>query len=421
MHILFLTDNFPPEVNAPASRTFEHCREWVQAGHQVTVVTCAPNFPKGKVYPGYRNRPWQSEVMAGIRVIRVWTYITGNEGFARRTLDYLSYMLAAVMAAPFVRCVDLVVGTSPQIFTACAAYFVSRYKGVPFVFELRDLWPESIKAVGAMKNAAVLRLLERLELFLYRKAALIIALTNSFKRNLMNKGMPENKIVVVTNGADLSHFSPRPRDGDLARQLGVEGKFVIGYIGTHGMAHGLDTALDAADQLQGNRDIAFLFIGGGAERNRLVTSAIKRRLTNVAFIDEVPKSKMPLYWSLLDVSMVLLRRAPVFTTVIPSKIYESVAMGIPIILGVDGEARNLVEESGIGLTIPPESGNSLVTAILRIKEEQDLALRLRHACLRASPKFDRRELAKRMLEALAETLAERSSWRKTVAQYHKKI
>lgn len=408
MRILFLTDNFPPEVNAPASRTFEHCREWVQAGHQVTVITCAPNFPKGKVYPGYRNRLWQNEAMAGIRVIRVWTYITSNEGFARRTLDYLSYMPAAVMAAPFVRGVDLVIGTSPQIFTVCAAYLVSRCKSVPFVFELRDLWPESIKAVGAMKSSMVLRLLERLEFFLYRKATLIIALTNSFKHNLMKRGIAEDKIVVVMNGADLSHFYPRPRDRDLARQLGVEGTFLIGYIGTHGMAHGLDTALDAADQLQNNREIAFLFIGGGAERNRLVASAMKRNLGNVTFIDEVPKSKMPSYWSLLDVSLVLLRRATVFTTVIPSKIFESAAMGVPIVLGVDGEARNLVEELGIGLAIPPESAHSLVSAILRIKQDRDLAVRLRDACLRASPKFDRRELAKRMLEALSEALVERS-------------
>ncbi|MCB1637067.1 MAG: hypothetical protein KDI51_20935, partial [Xanthomonadales bacterium] len=148
MHILFLSDNFPPEVNAPASRTFEHCREWVRAGHKVTVITCAPNFPKGKVFEGYRNRLWQRERMDGIEVIRVWSYITANEGFTRRILDYLSYMFMAILAGPFVRRIELVVGTSPQFFTACAAYVVSRYRRVPYVFELRDLWPESIKAVG---------------------------------------------------------------------------------------------------------------------------------------------------------------------------------------------------------------------------------------------------------------------------------
>ena len=178
MHILFLTDNFPPEVNAPASRTFEHCREWKNAGHQITVITCAPNFPKGKVFDGYRNKLWQSEVIEGMRVIRVWSYITANEGFVKRILDYQSFMLSAVLASPFVRGVDLVVGTSPQFFTACAAYAVSRMKRVPWVFELRDLWPESIRAVGAMKESKALDWLEKVELFLYRKANAVVAATS---------------------------------------------------------------------------------------------------------------------------------------------------------------------------------------------------------------------------------------------------
>ncbi|MEN8130901.1 MAG: glycosyltransferase family 4 protein, partial [Pseudomonadota bacterium] len=179
MHILFLTDNFPPEVNAPASRTFEHCREWVRAGHDVTVMTCVPNFPKGRVFEGFRNKLWQTETIEGIRVIRVWSYITANEGFVKRTLDYMSYMVSAILTAPFVHKPDLVIGTSPHFFTVCAAYVVSRYKRVPFVFELRDLWPESIKAVGAMRDSVVLRFFEWLEHYLYRKAARIVVVTHA--------------------------------------------------------------------------------------------------------------------------------------------------------------------------------------------------------------------------------------------------
>ena len=169
MHILFLTDNFPPEVNAPASRTFEHCIEWVRAGNQVTVVTCAPNFPKGRVFDGYKNRFWQSEMVDGIRVIRVWSYITANEGFAKRILDYQSFMFSAVLASFFVRRIDVVIGTSPQFFTACAAWAVGKLKRVPWVFELRDLWPESIKAVGAMRDSTAIQWLEKVELFLYHQ------------------------------------------------------------------------------------------------------------------------------------------------------------------------------------------------------------------------------------------------------------
>ncbi len=205
-----------------------------EAGHQVTVITCAPNFPKGKVYDGYRNRPWQSETLDGIRVIRVWSYISANEGFALRTLDYVSYMMSAVLAAPLVRRVDLVVGTSPQFFTACAAYAASRMKRVPYVFELRDLWPESIRAVGAMKEGRALRALERLELFLYRKAARVVSVTRSFKRNLVERGIDPAKIAVVTNGVDVARFKPRPKDADLVARYGLEGKFVAGYVGTHG-------------------------------------------------------------------------------------------------------------------------------------------------------------------------------------------
>lgn len=202
MHILFLTDNFPPEVNAPASRTFEHCREWVRAGQRVTVVTCAPNFPAGKVYEGYKNRLWQMEWMDGIRVVRVWSYITANEGFIKRILDYVSFMATAVLAAPFIHKVDLVIGTSPHFFTVCGVYLVSRMKRVPFVFELRDIWPESIKAVGAMGDSPVIRLLEKVEMFLYWKAARIVSVTESFKRILIGRGVDGHKIAVITYRVD---------------------------------------------------------------------------------------------------------------------------------------------------------------------------------------------------------------------------
>ena len=317
MHILFLTDNFPPEVNAPASRTFEHCREWVKAGHKVTVVTCAPNFPKGKVFDGYRNRLWQRETMEGIEVVRVWSYITANEGFIRRILDYQSYMASAILACLFVRKVDLIIGTSPQFFTACAAYVVSRYKFRPYIFELRDLWPESIKAVGAMTNERAIAFLEWLELFLYRKSARVISVTRSFKEILVRRGIDASKIEVITNGVDISQFKPRAKDVALTAQLGLEGKFVAGYIGTHGMAHGLETLLEAADQLRGT-DIVFLFLGDGARKQALRDQAASMKLENVRFVDSVPKADVPRYWSLLDVSVIHLKKTELFTTVIPS-------------------------------------------------------------------------------------------------------
>ena len=406
MHILFLTDNFPPEVNAPASRTFEHCREWVKAGHRVTVVTCAPNFPKGKVFDGYRNKLWQTETVEGIRVIRVWSYITANEGFLRRILDYQSYMLSAIIASVFVRNVDLIIGTSPQFFTACAAYVVSRYKFRPYIFELRDLWPESIKAVGAMKNERAIRFLEWVEMFLYRKSAKVVSVTRSFKDILMRRGIDGGKIEVITNGVDISQFKPRPKDPELTAKLGMQGKFVAGYIGTHGLAHGLETLLAAAERLRG-QDIVFLFLGDGARKDALKQMAAEKKLDNVVFVDSVSKADVARYWSLLDVSVIHLKKTDLFTTVIPSKLFESMGMGLPVLHGVEGESADIVREEGAGIPFEPENVDQLCDALVRLKSNPAELDEFRARCLKGAQNFDRTNLALRMMKILEDTVRTR--------------
>lgn len=412
MHILFLTDNFPPEVNAPASRTFEHCREWVRLGHRVTVITGAPNFPKGKVFGGYRNRLWQAEDMAGIRVIRVWTYITANEGFARRILDYVSYMIAAILAAPFVRSVDVVVGTSPQLFTACAAFVVGLYKRVPYVFELRDLWPESIRAVGAMRESFVLRRLERLELFLYRKAAAIVSVTNAFRDNLIRRGIDGSKISVVTNGVDIIRFQPRPKDEELSSQLGLGGKFVAGYIGTHGMAHGLETLLDAAAlmrEMPDGDDYRILLLGDGASKPALMARAREMNLTNVVFLESVPKEEVVRYWSLLDVAVIHLRKTELFMTVIPSKLFECMGMGLPVLHGVAGESAGIVEREGVGIVFEPENAAALCAGLAQLRHDAELYRSCRDNGLAAATRYDRVALAAAMLAQLEAVVGNRLS------------
>jgi glycosyltransferase involved in cell wall biosynthesis len=401
LHILFLTDNFPPESNAPASRTFEHCREWVRAGHQVTVVTCAPNFPKGKVFDGYRNRLWQQEHIDGISVIRVWSYITANEGFVKRILDYQSFMLSATFAAPFVRGVDLVVGTSPQFFTACAAYVVSRMKRIPFVFELRDMWPESIKAVGAMKDSAAIRCLELVEMFLYRKASRIVTVTHAFRDTLMRRGIDGSKIDVVTNGVDLSHFAPQAKDQQLVEQLGLQDMFVAGYIGTHGMAHALETLLDAAAALQqtpGAENVRLLFLGDGARKAAIASQAQAMGLRNVLFLESVPKDQVVRYWSVLDVSIIHLRKTELFTTVIPSKLFECMGMGIPVLHGVAGESSEIVRSEQVGEVFGSENAKQLVACLLRIRNEPIALARFHQNGLAAAQRYDRKNLAQKMLQ-----------------------
>lgn len=403
MHILFLTDNFPPEVNAPAARTFEHCREWVRAGHQVTVITCAPNFPKGKVFAGYANRLWQTESMDGIDVIRVWSYITANEGFARRVLDYVSYMVMAILTAPFVRRINIIVGTSPQLFTNCAALVVSRCKQVPFVFELRDLWPESIRAVGAMQGSPWLDRLERLELLLYRKAAAVVCVTHSFCHDLTRRGIDREKIHVVTNGVDSDRFHTRGKDAALVAELGLQGKFVAGYIGTHGLAHALDTLLHAAlllkDVPDGDR-YRIVFLGDGATKAGLIETARDMGLDNVLFLDSVPKDEVVRYWSLLDVSVIHLRKNDLFKTVIPSKLFECMAMGLPVLHGVAGESASIVETERVGEIFPQEDHRALADAIVRLEQDAGLRSLYRSNALVAARKYDRCGLALDMLALL---------------------
>jgi glycosyltransferase involved in cell wall biosynthesis len=406
MHILFLSDNFPPEVNAPASRTFEHCREWVRAGHKVTVVTCAPNFPKGRVFAGYRNRLWQAERMDGIEVLRVWTYITANEGFARRVLDYLSYMFTATFASLFVRKVDVVIGTSPQFFAACAACSVGVMKRVPWIFELRDIWPESIRAVGAMRDSLTLRWLQNLEMFLYRRATAIVSVTNAFRSTLINRGIDGRKIHVITNGVDRSRFSPRPKEQELVRRLGLEDKFVAGYIGTHGMAHALDTVLDAARIMADAPDsdqYIFLLLGDGAEKQALEARAQREGLDNVRFIDTVPKDDVARYWSILDASIIHLKKTELFRTVIPSKLFECMGMGIPVLHGVEGESADIVRREEVGLLFEPENAPALVEALRRMQGDEPLRKKMSANGLAGARRYDRKALAARMLEILEQS------------------
>jgi hypothetical protein len=336
-------------------------------------------------------------------VIRVWTYLTANEGFAKRILDYLSFMMSAILASPWVRKPDLVVGTSPQFFTACAAYVASRLKGVPFVFELRDIWPESIKAVGAMGDSPLIRLFEKLEMFLYRKAARIVSVTGSFKRTLVKRGIDAAKIDVVTNGVDITRFQPMVKDAELTARYGLDGKFVAGYIGTHGMAHALETVLDAAEAIrhQPHGDVfRFILLGHGARKDLLMQQARERGLDNVIFIDSVSKDEVPRYWSLLDVSIIHLKKTPLFETVIPSKMFECMGMGIPILHGVHGESAEIVEREQAGVVFAPENHQDLCDKRQQLRADTDLFNRLRASSLRAAQNYDRAELAKRMLAIL---------------------
>ena len=399
MRILFLTDNFPPEVNAPASRTFDHCREWVKAGAEVTVITCAPNFPQGKVYPPYKNKLWQEEIMDGIRVIRVWTYIVANKGFLKRTLDFISFSVSSFIAGLFVK-TDLIVATSPQFFTALAGRTLHFWKRRPWVMEVRDLWPESIKTVGAMKDNFFIRYFEWQEKRCYRSAKHIVVVTDSFRDKLISRGVPAEKISVVKNGVNTDLFQPMEKDQALLRELGLEGKTVIGYVGTHGMAHKLDFVLHQAKALEDNPNLHFLLMGNGAERDNLLRLRDELGCKNVTMLESVPKKEVKRYLSILDVSLINLRRDPLFKTVLPSKIFENAAMGLPILMGVEGEAAELINKYGAGVCFIPEDADDFKAKLSELLSSDTYAA-CKEGCFRLAADFDRQVLAKNMLDILS--------------------
>jgi len=406
MKILFLTDNFPPEGNAPATRTYEHAIRWVKAGHQVTVITGAPNFPEGKVFEGYKNAWYHRSDMDGIEVIRVKTYITSNEGFARRILDYMSFMVSGFLVGLIQKKPDIIVATSPQFFNAVGGWALSAVRRKPFVFELRDIWPASITAVGAMKESLLIKWLEKLEMFLYRRADTIISVTQSFKQELIARGINGDKIEVVLNGVDLARYAPvQEKDTEWAERYQLRDKFVVGYVGTHGMAHALEKLVDAAVSLQDRDDIRFLFAGGGAAREQLEAYVNQKQLNNIVLIERQPKELMPQLWSLCDVSLVHLKDSELFRTVIPSKIFESMGMGIPMIIGVPkGEATQIVAATQSGLVVKPESPQDIADAVLTLADNTALYAALKQNSLQAASLYSRDALADDMLKVLDLTL-----------------
>ena len=403
MRILFFSHYFPPEGNAPASRTFDHCTRWAAAGHEVTVVTCAPNHPRGRLYPGYRNRPRQVEYVEGVRVVRVMTYLAANEGTWRRTANYLSYLAAAVPAGLLERRPDVVIATSPQFFCGWAGVLVGWLRRRPVLLEIRDLWPESIAAVDAMRSRTALRLLELLERGMYRAARRIVTVGDGYRERLIERGVEPHRISVVMNGVDRKRFFPREADRDLAGRLGVAGRFVVTYCGTIGLAHGLDVVLRAGALLagRGRADIVFLLVGDGARFEALRGAAARDRLDNVIFAGRLDTRDIPGVLSLSDACLVHLRSSPTFTTVMPSKIFEAAAMARPVILGVDGFARTFVGKAGCGLYIEPENEHDLVGAVLRLSADTALRARLGRAGLDLAGACDRDRLAERYLEVIA--------------------
>ena len=404
MHIAYVSQYFPPEMGAPAARVYELSREWVKQGHKVSVVTGFANHPTGVKAPADQWRVTRRESTDGIDVVRCYVWATANKGIGKRMISYAIFMLSAMLVGAIrVRSPNLVIASSPQLLCGLAGYVLAKRFGVPFVLEVRDLWPESILAVEAMKQNYMVRGLKRLALFLYRTAALIVTVGDGYKREIHERyGIPLERMQVVPNGIDVDLFVPGRRENAIRQQYGWGDRFVVLYVGTHGMAHALHVVLDAAEQLRSHDDILFVFVGEGAEKENLIRLASKKRLSNVQFIDQQPRPRVPLFYAACDVGLVALRDTKLFQSVLPSKIFEYLGMAKPILMSVDGESRRLLEDAGAGWYVPPEDSSALCDAVLEAFRNQDnlgcMGMRGRAYVLQY---YDRRVLAAQYLQLLA--------------------
>jgi colanic acid biosynthesis glycosyl transferase WcaI len=401
VRILLLTDNYPPESNAPAVRCSMHAKRWVQRGHHVNIVTSFPNFPDGKVFGGYRQSLFKRETLDSVDVLRVPTFIFPNRAIFLRIVDFLSFMVTSCIASFFVGRPDVVLATSPQFFTAVSGWFVSRVYRRPFVFEIRDLWPDSIVAMGVMKEGRAIRFIRMIEQFLYRQADLIVTVTSSSRDLLMARGIDGDKIAVVSNGIDTGQLTPGPAPIELRQRLGLENKIVVSYVGTVGMAHGLQLILDAAQDCRNLLpEVHFIIVGSGAEKSDLQRQASERGLGNVTFIGRVAHDEIVNYWRLSDITLVLLKDIPLFRTVIPSKTFEAMATGTPIVSNVRGELQTLLDQLGTAVMIEPNNLNALVEALETLARSPARRQALVTAAAKAAKQYDRVVLADKLLDAL---------------------
>ncbi len=410
MKILYISQYFPPEMGAPAARAVELSRHWGDAGHDVTVLTGFPNHPTGVVPPEYRSqfrRLVFRERTLGVSVVRTWLLPFPNRKAYERILNYASFCVSAACTGLFLPRPDVIIATSPQLLVGLSGWWLSRWKRVPFVFEVRDLWPESLAAVGVANSHSLLhRTLAKIAQFLYRRSDRIVVVTPAFEDYLVEHyRVPREKISVIENGVETQLFSP-DAGARLRAEWAAEKKFVVSYIGTMGMAHGLETIIAAAAQLQStNRDVLFLIVGEGAEKEKIVSLARERGLSNLRFVGQQPRENIPAYIGASDVCLVLLKKSDVFKTVIPTKMLEFMSCARPVILGVDGQARKILEDARAGLIIEPENSEALVSAIRHLAANREDGRQLgRNGREYIVREFSRRQTAEKYIRVLEKLL-----------------
>ena len=401
MNILLISENFYPEKNAPGKRLFEHAKEWIKLGHQVTVITGAPNAPKGKVFDGYKNKIYQSENISGIKIIRVWTFIAKNEKFLLRIIDFISFMFSSLFFGIFTKKHDKIIVSSPQFLPVISGFILAKIKRVSFILEIRDLWPESMVALGVMrKDNYIIRILDAIAKYIYRKSELIVVVTKTFKKYLVSLGIKEDKIIIIENGFNFNRtLAPDKSIKDIRKKYNIRNKnFTVSYIGTLGMSHGVEIMINTAKLIS---NVNFVIIGEGEQKIYLKKLATDEKTNNVIFIDNIEWQEIVNINQIISANLIHLRNLDLFKTVIPSKIFESMALKKPILAGLIGESLEIITKSNSGLKVIPENPKSLSQKIIELKNNENLCNRLGENGFQiAQKKYDRKILAKKMIERI---------------------
>jgi glycosyltransferase involved in cell wall biosynthesis len=402
MKIVVICHYFPPEIGAPSARLYEMSKRWVELGNEVHVVTCFPNHPTGIIPDEYKGLKYKLENMDGIHVHRNYVYATPNKGFIKKTLGHLSFMFSSVFfSMKKIDKPDVIITSSPTFFSIFSGYWYSLRKKADFVLEIRDLWPAAMIELGVMKEGFVTKVLEKMELFFYRKSKKLIMVTQSFKENVVNRGISGDKVHVVTNGVNQDLFYPKEKNQELVNKYNLQDKFVISYVGAHGISQNLSTILEVAKKLRTYKYIEFVFVGEGAEKNKLKQIVREEELTNVQFIDAQPKEAIAEFYNSSDLCLIPLKNIELFKTFIPSKMFEIMACGVPIVASLEGEAAQILEDSKAALVVQPDNPNEIAVAIEELMNDKE-----KYSQMKANgPKFveknySRNKLAERYLELI---------------------
>lgn len=403
MRVLVVCHYFPPEIGAPQARLSDLARAWSEASDDVTVLTGMPNHPTGVVPERYRRRIRVQEAVDGYRIVRTWLYATPNKGMLKKTLGHLSFMVTSFLLGmvPTGRA-DVVVVSSPTFFSVFSAWALARCKRASLVVEVRDLWPAIFVELGVFRNHRLIRLLESLELWAYRAAAAVVVVTEGFRDDLIRRGVPEAKVHVVPNGADLERFGGDVADDAARARLGAgPGDTLVLYIGAHGISHGLEAVADAAAKLTGER-IHFAFVGEGAAKDRLEARVRDLRLTNVTLHPGVAREEVPRFLAGADICLVPLRDVALFSSFIPSKMFEYLAASKAVIGSVRGEPARILEAAG-AVVVGPEDPGALADAVRDLAADPERRAAMgRQGRAYVAQHYDRKALADRYRSLLLE-------------------